>query len=193
MTRNKKRQTTNQLRIIGGEFRGRKLQFPDALHLRPTADRIRETVFNWLQTSVIGADCLDLFAGSGALGLEALSRGASYVTFIDVDKNVVRQLKANCAMLKCENVEVKQTDALQLLSSQAMRQYSLVFVDPPFQIGSYASVVQQLTDNGWLAERAKIYLECAADLALPTMPESWVLLKDKTAGQVRYQLYEYVV
>ncbi len=187
---NKKRKVTNQLRIIGGKWRGRKLNFPDVPHLRPTSDRVRETVFNWLQTDVIEAHCLDLFAGSGALGFEALSRGAADVLLLDIHPESAKQLQQNCQLLSCENAQVIQQDARQWLRSPANSQYNLIFLDPPFEMGIVAEIATLLNENHWLADGAKIYLEQGCRPEPPELPTSWQLIKDKKAGQVRFQLYQ---
>lgn len=178
----------NQLRIIAGEWRGRKLSFPDGEGLRPTGDRLRETLFNWLAYSVSGAQVLDLFAGSGALGFEALSRGAGSAVFLDTHPLVVRQLRQNLQVLNCNQAEVHQTDALSWLS-QASKPFNLVFLDPPFGKGLLAPVCTALEQKGWLAEDAWIYLEAEKDLALSDIPSTWQLRKEKKAGQVVCRLY----
>lgn len=187
-----KRKPTNQLRIIGGQWRGRKLSFPDVLHLRPTGDRIRETLFNWLQVDIIGTRCLDLFAGSGALGFEALSRGASHVLFVDNSNKAVQQLKDNCKILSCDIAQAIQDDALRFLKNKSHIKFNMVFLDPPFQYEILPEVIQLLTENNWLEQSAKIYLEMNAKSDLIELPLGWNILKDKTTGQVKYQLYQYV-
>lgn len=187
-----KRKPTNQLRIIGGQWRGRKLSFPDVQHLRPTGDRIRETLFNWLQTEIIGAHCLDLFAGSGALGFEALSRGASQVLFVENSSKAVQQLKDNCRLLSCSELQIIQDDALRLLNTRPASKFNVVFLDPPFQFAILPKIIKLLTENGWLETGAKIYMEMDADSDAVEIPENWSLLKDKVTGQVKYQLFEYL-
>ncbi|OPX55743.1 16S rRNA m(2)G-966 methyltransferase [Oceanospirillum multiglobuliferum] len=181
----------NQLRIIAGEWRGRKLSFPDGEGLRPTGDRLRETLFNWLAYSVSGAKVLDLFAGSGALGFEALSRGAASAVFLDTYTPVVRQLRQNLEVLKCTQAEVHQTDALSWLSQSKApaSPFNLIFLDPPFGKGLLAPVCATLEQKGWLADDAWIYLEAEKDLALSDIPSSWQLRKEKKAGQVICRLY----
>jgi 16S rRNA (guanine966-N2)-methyltransferase len=184
----------NQLRIIGGLWRGRKLAFPDVDGLRPTGDRIRETLFNWLAPDIQGAHCLDLFAGSGALGLEALSRGAAASVLIERDQRAAAQLKSNLALLNAEGGKVLQMDALAYLhnlptAGQTMR-FDVVFIDPPFQLNLWQQVIDQLAQHSCLNEGAAIYIESGLqDQYLP--PPDWELHRDKTAGNLRYRLFYY--
>jgi len=181
---------SNQLRIIGGEWRGRKLRFPDAPNLRPTPDRVRETVFNWLAPMIHGARCLDLFAGSGALGLEALSRGAGFTTFVDNHKKVTQALQSHLDLLKTSSkAEVIQCDGMKFLNSEA-KAYDVVFLDPPYHLDFMGKVVPLLENNGWLADSAMLYLEIEKRQSLPELPENWMLLKEKTAGEVNYFLFQ---
>ena len=181
---------SNQLRLIGGEWRGRKLRFPDAPNLRPTPDRVRETVFNWLAPMIHGARCLDLFAGSGALGLEALSRGAAFTTFVDSHKKVTSVLKEHLNLLDINNkAEVLQMDGMKFLSGEAQK-YDLVFLDPPYHLDFMQKVVPLVEDNNWLANNAMLYLEIEKRQSLPELPKSWKQLKEKTAGEVNYFLFQ---
>jgi 16S rRNA (guanine966-N2)-methyltransferase len=177
------------LRIIGGAWRGRRLRFPDAAGIRPTPDRVRETLFNWLGGRVIGARCLDLFAGSGALGLEVLSRGAAYVQFVEQDRVSARELARLLGDWGAENASVRRADALGVLAGPP-EPFDLVFLDPPFESDLGIRAAERLEGGGWLAERALIYVECAARAGLPSVPERWALLKSKRAGEVGYHLYE---
>jgi 16S rRNA (guanine966-N2)-methyltransferase len=166
------------------------LQFPAAMGLRPTADRVRETLFNWLQQDIAKARCLDLFAGSGALGFEAVSRGAAQVTMIESQRNVFRSLQQNSALLQArEAVRLVNADALRWLQGTAER-YQLVFVDPPFNSKLMQPVIDQLEHGGWLMPAALIYLEQDVHEEPPQLPDSWRIIRDKTAGQVRYQLVQ---
>lgn len=181
---------SNQLRIIGGEWRGRKLRFPDVPNLRPTPDRVRETIFNWLAPMIQGARCLDLFAGSGALGLEALSRGAAFTTFVDSHKKVTQALKTHLDLLSTnDNAEVLQMDGVKFLKAEA-KKYDLVFLDPPYHLDFMGKVVPLLEANGWLADNAILYLEIEKRQSLPELPANWQQLKDKTAGDVSYFLFQ---
>ncbi len=178
---------TNQVRIIGGIHRGRKLPVPDQPGLRPTGDRVRETLFNWLQPLLPGAACLDLFAGSGALGLEAASRGAGRVLMLEQSPAVVRQLRENVDLLGLEKVQVEQADALLRLQAE-VEPFDIVFLDPPFSEGLLPRACGLLQSNGWLKPDARIYIETDAARGLPELPAQWRLLKEKKAGQVVYAL-----
>lgn len=181
---------SNQLRIIGGEWRGRKLRFPDAPNLRPTPDRVRETIFNWLMPMIHGARCLDLFAGSGALGLEALSRGAAFTTFVDSHKIVTQALDAHLAILNSKDkAEVLQTDSVKFLNNTAQK-FDLVFLDPPYHLDLMPKVIPLLENNGWLSNDAMLYLEIEKRQSLPELPANWKKLKEKTAGEVHYYLFQ---
>lgn len=179
---------TGQIRVIGGQWRGRKLPVLNSEGLRPTSDRTKETLFNWLMFDIREALCLDLFAGSGSLGFEALSRGAAEVVLIEKDANVAKQLTQNLASLPAAPGRVIHQDALTFLQNPG-RAFEVVFLDPPFHQQLLSKACQLLETNGWLSEHAKIYIEHeqAADLSLPT---NWQLLKNKQAGQVSYQLYQ---
>lgn len=177
----------NQVRIIGGEWRGRKLHFPQSPAIRPTPDRVRETVFNWLQSSVAGARCLDLFAGSGALGFEALSRGAAEVVFVDTDPASVRHVAQMLQTLKCNRGTVVQQEAVSYLAGPAQA-FDLVFLDPPFADRVLGPLCARLEAGGWLKPGARVYLEAAAADGEPVLPAGWELLRSKRAGEVGYHL-----
>jgi len=177
----------NQLRIIGGRWRSRRLRFPDVEGLRPTPDRVRETLFNWLAPLIEGARCLDLFAGSGALGIEALSRDAAEVVFVERQPLVVRQLRRNLAQLGQASAQVIQADALVWLGGPS-RPFDVVFLDPPFDANLLVPVCAALQRGGWLADGARIYLETMRDAGKLELPENWQLTREKTAGQVSYRL-----
>ena len=187
---------SNQLRIIGGEWGGRKLRFPDAPNLRPTPDRVRETVFNWLAPIIHGARCLDLFAGSGALGLEALSRGAVFTTFVDNHKKVIQALHSHLDLLKAnDRAEVLNFDGISFLShdnfiNTEARVYDVVFLDPPYHLDLMEKVVPLLEENKCLADNAMLYLEIKKRQSLPELPANWKMLKEKTAGEVSYFLFQ---
>ena len=181
--------TANQLRIIGGQWRGRKLSFPDVDGLRPTGDRIRETLFNWLAPELPGARCLDLFAGSGALGLEALSRGASASVLVERDSGAASQLRANLALLAATEGQLLQVDALRLLrDGNSGAPYAVVFIDPPFQLGLWQAVIDALEEGQWLSEDASVYIESGRD-SVYVVPANWRLHREKHAGQVSYRLF----
>ncbi len=182
-------------RIIGGKWRGRKITFDDAEGLRPTTDRIRETVFNWLQPYIYRSFCLDCFAGSGVLGLEALSRGADKVVFIEQNIKTVKRLKDNISILNASGASVFHQDALIWLRStpqqeQVKQKFNLVFLDPPFHCDLLVKASALLVSSGILTEDAIIYVEHNVDANI-VMPENWFCLKEKKAGQVAYKLYEH--
>jgi len=176
------------LRIIGGSWRGRRLRFPAAALIRPTPDRVRETLFNWLGARIVGARCLDLFAGSGALGLEALSRGAAHVTFVEREPEAVRALRATLTEWGAQGAQVERGDALAFLARSATP-FDVAFLDPPFASGLLEQAAALLEGNGWLREAALIYVECGAREGVPPLPPRWVSLKAKRAGEVGYHLY----
>ncbi|KHS88129.1 MULTISPECIES: 16S rRNA (guanine(966)-N(2))-methyltransferase [Pectobacterium] len=177
-----------QIRIIGGQWRGRKLPVPDSPGLRPTTDRVRETLFNWLAPVIQQARCLDCFAGSGALGLEALSRYAAHATLLEMERAVAQQLTQNLALLRAENAEVVNTDALSWLAKLGTP-FDVVFLDPPFRKELLNNTLALLEQQGWLAPDAWIYVETEAENAQLTIPENWQLHREKIAGQVAYRLY----
>lgn len=179
----------NQLRIIGGLWRGRKLSFPDVDGLRPTGDRIRETLFNWLAPEIQGSRCLDLFAGSGALGIEALSRGAAASIMVERDVKAAAQLKSNLEILKAEAGRIVNADALSLLQKgNTDEPYHIIFIDPPFQLKLWQAVIEALEAGNWLAENATIYIESSRDDDYHP-PINWQLHRDKHAGAVSYRLF----
>ena len=178
------------LRIIGGIWRGRRLRFPASPEIRPTPDRVRETLFNWLAARVPGARCLDLFAGSGALGLEALSRGAAHVTFVERDIAAVREISARLAEWGSHSASIDHADARKFLERPPAEPYDIVFLDPPFASTLLAESAARLEQGAWLAADALVYVECAADAGTaPSLPAGWTLLKAKRAGEVGYHLY----
>lgn len=184
-----KRAPSGQVRIISGLWRGRKLPVHDAEGLRPTTDRVKETLFNWLAQDIPRAKCLDLFAGSGGLGFESASRQAEKVTMLEMNPQAFAQLKTNIAALKASNIEAINTDTLAYLK-QPGQAYDVVFIDPPFRQGLLQETVQLLEQNGWLAANAMIYIESEKELPLTELPESWQLYREKLAGQVCYRLFE---
>ncbi|MTI13410.1 16S rRNA (guanine(966)-N(2))-methyltransferase RsmD [Sansalvadorimonas verongulae] len=178
-----------KLRIIGGEWRSRLLPVASVEGLRPTPNRIRETLYSWLTGWVPGARCLDAFSGTGALGLEALSRGAKHATFLEYSPIAAKTLQSNLTTLKCTTAEVVHTDASRWLSQTAKTPYNLVFLDPPFHKGFVAPVCHLLASNGYLTENSLVYIESEVELGQPDVPENWQLWKEKTAGQVTCRLY----
>ncbi|MEN0585514.1 MULTISPECIES: 16S rRNA (guanine(966)-N(2))-methyltransferase [unclassified Kosakonia] len=182
------RAATGQIRIIGGQWRGRKLPVPDSPGLRPTTDRVRETLFNWLAPSMVDAHCLDCFAGSGALGIEALSRYAASATLLEMERSVAQQLQQNLATLKAANAKVVNTNTLTFLANPGTP-HNIAFIDPPFRKGMLEETVRLLENNGWLADDALIYIESEVENGIPPVPAHWQLHREKVAGQVAYRLY----
>jgi 16S rRNA (guanine966-N2)-methyltransferase len=178
----------NQVRIIGGLWRGRKLVFPEHAALRPTPDRVRETLFNWLAPVIAGARCLDLFAGSGALGFEALSRGAARCVLVERDAALACVLNAHRTRLTATQAEVVTSEALRYLEG-VPTPFDIVFLDPPYaETALLERCCQRLGAGGWLSPDARIYAECAR-AATPAWPASWVSLRQKAAGAVGYHLF----
>jgi 16S rRNA (guanine966-N2)-methyltransferase len=179
----------NKLRIIGGDWRSRNVTFVDAPGLRPTPARVRETLFNWLQNDILGRRCLDLYAGSGALGFEAASRGAMSVIQVENNPLACRALKENAIKLAADQIKIMQSDVFRYLAGDA-EPFDVVFIDPPFAMGLAVQTCQWLEEKGWLSKHAKIYVEVESTLKLAGMPENWQQLKSKVAGEVGYHLYE---
>jgi 16S rRNA (guanine966-N2)-methyltransferase len=178
----------NSVRIIGGGWRGRRVSFPDVPGLRPTPDRVRETLFNWLQHDIAGARCLDLFAGSGALGLEALSRGAKELVFVEQSVAASRALQEQLIRFGgAGKGRVVEMGAARYLRSPPQA-FDLVFLDPPFGQGALAEYVPLLDAGRWLKEGALVYLENEKKEGVPVLPAHWQLLKSKSAGEVGYHL-----
>ncbi|WP_439240497.1 16S rRNA (guanine(966)-N(2))-methyltransferase RsmD [Lonepinella sp. BR2474] len=191
-TKSTTQSTKGEVRIIAGRWRGRKLPVLNAQGLRPTGDRVKETLFNWLMPYIVDSCCLDCFAGSGSLGFESLSRGAKQVTFVELDKTVANQLKKNLATLKCDteqSVVLNQNSLDYLKQPQKTPQFDVVFLDPPFHFGLAEQAIILLAQNNWLKENALIYVETEKEKQLTT-PENWQLLKEKITGMVGYRLYQ---
>ncbi len=184
-----KKPSNGFVRIISGLWRGRKLPVHDAEGLRPTTDRVKETLFNWLAQDVPRAKCLDLFAGSGGLGFEAASRQAEMVTLIELNPAAFKQLESNIASLNASNLQAINNDALSYLK-QPGTPHHVVFIDPPFRKGLLEETLQLLEQNNWLADDAMIYIETEKELKLEGVPNHWELHREKTAGQVSYRLFE---
>lgn len=179
------------IRIISGQFRGRKLPVKDVQGLRPTTDRIKETVFNWLMQDTRDTNVLDCFAGSGGLGFEALSRSAKSATFIELDLLAATQLEHNITTLKLQNAHVKNINTLSFLEQKNLNEpFDLVFVDPPFRKNLAQISCDFLEKNQRLSSEALIYVEVESDLNSFTKPDNWLLIKEKKAGQVFSRLYQ---
>jgi 16S rRNA (guanine966-N2)-methyltransferase len=182
------RSLPGQLRIVAGKWRSRLLQIIDEPELRPTPVRIRETLFNWLSPVTEGARCLDLFAGTGALGIEALSRGAAQVVFIEQSVTLVEAIRKNLIKLEAVNAQVYQRDALDYLCKEDPQPFDIVFLDPPFDTDLIADVCKLLRNNNWLANSAIIYLEQGKDNVKPVLVDEWVITHEKITGKVSYSL-----
>lgn len=172
----------NQVRINAGQWRSRLLKFPDAQGLRPTPDRVRQTLFNWLGQDLTGKTCLDLFAGTGALGFEALSRNAQHVTMIELARLPFQALQQNQQQLQAHAADVRQMDALQFLANNAQR-YDVIFCDPPYRQGWITKLLPHLAKH--MTDTGMLYVE--AEYALNTDAE-WQVLKSGRAGQVFYHV-----
>jgi 16S rRNA (guanine966-N2)-methyltransferase len=177
-----------KLRIIAGRLRGSRIAVADRPGLRPTPDRVRETLFNWLAPVIEGARCLDLFAGTGALGIEALSRGAESCTFVESDRELARRIEDDLARLHAGDARVVATDAESLLASAPPQPFDIVFLDPPFAAALWEPIAVRLEQGRWLARDAWIYVESPADARI-ALPESWRLHREGRAGGARHALY----
>ena len=182
---------SGRLRIVAGKWRSRLLPVADVDGLRPTSERVRETLFNWLAPVIDGARCLDLFAGTGALGFEALSRGAGSVDFVETAATAAAQLRENIDLLDAAGAELHQLDAFEFIRQRDAEQpYDVVFLDPPFADDLLEETCRLLAGSGLLAGGTQIYLEQARAQAEPRLPGNWTIKKNKTAGNVRYMLAE---
>ncbi|TVL10737.1 16S rRNA (guanine(966)-N(2))-methyltransferase RsmD [Shewanella algae] len=187
----KNRPGSGQVRIIAGQWRSRKLPIQDLEGLRPTTDRVRETLFNWLAGELSGSSVLDCFGGSGALALEALSRYAAFARVYELQKTAAQQLQQNLQTLKCDSAEVINGDVLAGLARPADRRFDIVFIDPPFRRGLAEQTLILLARHQWLNPGALIYLEVESELQQLPIPADWEALKEKQAGQVSYRLYRF--
>lgn len=186
MPKNKAR---GKIRIIGGKWRSRLISFPDIEDLRPSPNRVRETVFNWLSPYLASAICLDCFAGSGALGYEALSRGAKFCVFIDNAAEVARNLKRTGDELQTTQIEIIHADFLSVIQNLHFK-FDVVFLDPPFRQNLIRECATALETSALLKDRCFIYIETEAELLSLPVPENWKIIKQKVAGQVAYYLIE---
>jgi 16S rRNA (guanine966-N2)-methyltransferase len=176
-----------RLRVIAGAWRGRRITFAEIPGLRPTPDRVRETLFNWLQSFIVGAHCVDLFAGSGALGFEAASRGAQQVVMLDVNPRVIWGLRETLKMLDAPQIKIIHADTLTWLNNTSQA-FDIMFIDPPYGKNLLPAVFQILSQRALLKTGAHIYIEFNAAQPVPTLPTGWELLRSQKAGQVRYCL-----
>lgn len=181
----------NQIRIIAGQWRGRKITFHDAEGLRPTSDRIRETLFNWLAPYIESSRCLDLFAGSGALGLEALSRGAIHVCFVDNHRLTVKNLEQNLQKLSAQQANVYLASAQQFIEEKDIHNYDIFFIDPPyasFKLEDISNILEKKLASTNKDRSCRIYYECNQAINEQTLPPNWKIEKQKKAGNVSYYL-----
>lgn len=179
-----------RVRIVAGKWRGRFLTVADAPGLRPTPERIRETLFNWLAPRIDGSHCLDLFAGTGVLGLEALSRGAEDVILVERSAAAIRALRESVEALAAERAVIHEGDAWQFLRGRQATACDVVFLDPPYADERLGELFTLLAENGWLAGNAVVYYEQLRGREPPPLPEGWNVLREKTAGNVRYCLLD---
>ncbi|HEY0231463.1 MAG TPA: 16S rRNA (guanine(966)-N(2))-methyltransferase RsmD [Dokdonella sp.] len=188
MSNAKGRTGSSGLRIVAGRLRGSRLAVADADGLRPTPDRVRETLFNWLAPVLEGARCLDLYAGTGALGIEALSRGAGECVFVERDRNLCRQLQDNLARLRVEHARVVNDEAFGFLADSPPSAFDVVFLDPPFTADLWNESARRLEQGGWLGAHTQVYVEAAPTAAF-VAPDNWRLHREGRAGAVHYALY----
>lgn len=180
-----------EVRIIAGLWKGRKLPVLNAEGLRPTTDRVKETLFNWLMNDITHSRCLDCFAGSGSLGIEALSRQAKAVVFLEKFANAAKQLKQNLQTIKSDKGSVIHTDTLNYLAQKNSGEpFDIVFINPPFNLGFIPQVLKLLAENNWLAENAILYVETEKNHPPLQLPEGWQILKEKNAGMVTSRLIQ---
>ena len=183
----------NFVRIISGKYKSRKIIFPDRPGIRPTGSRIRESLFNWIQADIVNSRCLDLFSGSGALGIEALSRGAEITTFIESDFETAICLEKNLQTLNAENGIVVRANAISWLESQKnIEPFGFVFLDPPFKENLLLDCISLLESNYMISDNGNIYIETEVDANLRQLPLNWRLKQKKQAGRVSYCLYNKV-
>jgi len=185
-----KKAISGSIRIIAGKHRGRKLPVLSAEGLRPTTDRVKETVFNWLMPYIHDVNCLDCFAGAGSLGFEALSRGAAQVTLVELNKSAAKQLESNKQLLKANNLTIINDNVLNFLQTSCSQPFDLIFLDPPFRQNLVSQTAEKI-ENGWLADNALIYVEMEVE-SNQQLPDTWQLIKEKVAGQVAYRLFQRV-
>lgn len=178
--------SSGKVRIIAGKWRGRKLDVIDSPGLRPTPDRVRETLFNWIQQEIVGARCLDLFAGTGALAFEALSRDASEVVMVESDAKIVESLKQHAALLKSENQSIQFADGVSWLKRES-KGFDIIFLDPPFNQGYVEKCCAIIKEESLLNANGLVYIESEKNL---TLPDGWHVKKQKSAGQVQFMLVE---
>jgi len=187
-----KKKRTGTVRIIGGQWRATRLPVPDLPGLRPSGDRSRETLFNWLQTHIHGARCVDLFAGSGVLGLEAASRGAAEVILVEKSRQAVQDIRTSLKRLNATHVEVIETDAITWLPHCDPQTMDVVFIDPPFGTGLEVRSLELLTAGDCVSPGGMVYVETAREASAIEPPPGCEIVKGKTLGEVRMQLLKKV-
>ena len=185
-----KKPRPGRLRIVAGKWRSRLLDIADVPGLRPTSERVRETLFNWLSPSIQGARCLDLFAGTGALGFEALSRGATQVVFVENSRRAIDAIEKSAQMLDATGAVIHHGDAAEYVRNARTASFDIIFLDPPFADDRLEALCRQIDASGLLAPGGRIYLEEDRAKAGAPLPDGWRVLKDKAAGNVRYRLVE---
>ena len=182
---------TSTLRIIGGKWRSRRIGFASIKGLRPTTDATRETLFNWLAPNIVNANCLDLFSGSGALGFEALSRGAKHVVMVDASTQAIAALKKNAKILNTEEIDFYCAKIPQNLNKIPEQSFDIVFLDPPFYLDLLKPTCEKLINSKYLAENSIIYIETEKELNIENIiPKNWQILRQKVMGQVGSYLIE---
>ena len=182
------KKSRGRLRIVAGIWRSRVLEIADVEGLRPTSERIRETLFNWLTPRLAGARCLDLFAGTGVLGLEALSRGAVAAVFVESSKIAIVTLRRNVVSLEASGAVIHAGAATEYIAASGAERFDIVFLDPPFAVDSLAELCRLIDESELLAANANVYLEQDRARPEPDLPDGWTILKSKVAGNVRYTL-----
>lgn len=182
---------TGSIRIIGGQWRGRKIPVLEADGLRPTTDRIKETLFNWLMPYLCEARVLDLFTGSGSLAFEALSRQAQYALLCEQNPTVAEQLQQHLSLFKCENADVYCGDSMKMLQNDCQQAFDLVFLDPPYRQSLIIPCIHLIERHQWIKPGGLLYLEAEKEAPAPNLGENWNLIKEKQAGQSRFQLWEF--
>ncbi len=180
----------NSLRIIGGDWRSRRLQFFDSPKIRPTPDRVRETLFNWLASHINDSTCLDLFAGSGALGFEAISRGARHAVLVENDVKIAAKLAEQKELFKASAIEIKRQSALSFLQTN-QQQFDLVFLDPPFDSALLEQVIPLILEQQFLSIDGLIYIESPSIVETTCIPKTLECIREKVSGEVRHALYRY--
>ncbi len=180
----------NSLRIIGGVWRSRHIHFINSKKIRPTPDRVRETLFNWLANYVEGSTCLDLYAGSGALAFEAISRGAKHAILVDEDAKIVAQLKKQKEIFQAHTIEIKLQNALKFIQADT-KQYDIIFLDPPFNSDLLEKTMSLLIEKQLLSLKGLLYVESAASQSVPKLLKTLSCVREKISGEVRYALYSH--